>query len=167
MDSYLDIRVRRNNAFNTSEILSTVFLKLHIRLVAAKSTGIGVSFPEFSSENLGRVVRLHGNGSELGELMQTNWLHAARANVEISDVAAVPSGSNYRVVTRVQSKSSPERLRRRAIKREGISQGEARQRIPDIEAKLLHLPYVEMRSLSSNKKFRFFCQSWRVARITI
>jgi CRISPR-associated endoribonuclease Cas6/Csy4 subtype I-F len=72
------------------------------------------------------------------------------------EIQAVPSKVSYRVVSRVQAKSSPERIRRRQMRRHGLSETEAHERIPDSAMTWLALPFVSIRSRSTNQTFRLF-----------
>jgi CRISPR-associated endonuclease Csy4 len=68
----------------------------------------------------------------------------------------VPARVSHRTVSRVQAKSSPERLRRRQMHRHGLSEAEAQERIPDTVAERLALPFVSIRSRSTKQTFRLF-----------
>src|SRR5690606_15210402 len=92
--------------------------------------------------SLGTHVRLHGVEDALRRLEQTRWLMGVRDYVQVSMIAPVPPGALHRVVSRVQAKSSPERLRRRAMKRHGIDAETAKERIPDSAVEHLSLPFV-------------------------
>ncbi|GGM32158.1 hypothetical protein GCM10009425_48390 [Pseudomonas asuensis] len=74
------------------------------------------------------------------------WLTGMRDHVRLSAVAAVPSNTKHSQVRRVQVDSSSERLRRRAMKRHGLTEEQARERIPDSVEKKLRLPYLQLRS---------------------
>ena len=77
-------------------------------------------------------------------------------HVKASGLARVPTDAAHRTFRRVQAKSSPERLRRRLVKRYGLDETQARERIPDSAAEMLHLPFVELRSSTSGQTFRLF-----------
>ena len=111
LDRYIDIRLIPNTTYVPVELLSVVFSKLHLRLVDIKCNRIGISFPEFSNVNLRTLLRIHGCESDLVELMKVKWWRAASSYLAISEIEMVPPSCSFRTVSRIQSKSNPERLR--------------------------------------------------------
>ena len=161
MDCYLDIRLRPDPEFPATVLMSALFGKLHRGLVALDTDRIGVSFPEIEKETvvgLGERLRLHGTAAELERLMALPWLTGMGDHVHIGAIAAVPDAARHRVVRRVQAKSSPERLRRRWMKRKGLSEEEARRAVPDSVAERLDLPYVVLTSRSTGQRFHLFIE---------
>lgn len=159
MDHYLDIRLLPDPEFAPLDLMDALYAKLHRALVAARSEGIGVSFPQVRANGpgLGDVLRLHGSKAHLTDLMAVNWLTGMRDQVAASPVQAVPAScTRYRVVSRVQAKSNPERERRRLMRRKGLDDAQARAKIPDAAAETLDLPYVRLRSQSTAQTFHLF-----------
>ncbi|MEO7160244.1 MAG: type I-F CRISPR-associated endoribonuclease Cas6/Csy4 [Polaromonas sp.] len=158
MDHYVDIDVRPDPEFPAHQLMSALYAKLHRALVAQESTGIGVSFPGVDSQApyLGTRFRLHGSQAALAALLESDWLTGMRDHVALTPLRPVPPAAQYRAVKRVQVKSSPERLRRRLMRRHGIDEQQARERIPDESAQLTHLPFVQLRSTSTGQFFRLF-----------
>lgn len=160
MDHYVDIDVRPDPEFPTHQLLSALYAKLHRALVAQGSDRIGVSFPGVRTDaphlGLGTRLRLHGGPADLSALLASDWLAGMRDHVTLAHVAAVPPGAQYRAVQRVQTASSPERLRRRLMRRHGLNADEARVRIPDTVACFTDLPYLQLRSTSTGQSFRLF-----------
>lgn len=158
MDHYLDIRLLPDPEFPSSMLMNALFAKLHRVLVDVDNTAIGVSFPDHALEplRLGERLRLHGEARALSDLMGRDWLRGMRDHVQVHGPAAIPGGALHRAVRRVQAKSSPERLRRRLIKRKGVDQDTAMEAIPDRAAERLDLPFVTLQSRSSGQSFRLF-----------
>ncbi|MDO8457425.1 MAG: type I-F CRISPR-associated endoribonuclease Cas6/Csy4 [Burkholderiaceae bacterium] len=158
MDHYADIEVRPDPEFPAHQLMSALYAKLHRALVAQKSPGIGVSFPGVDAQApyLGTRLRLHASLAALSALLQSDWLAGMRDHVALTPPEPVPPVVQHRAVRRVQVKSSPERLRRRLMRRHGIDEQQARQRIPDESARLAHLPFVQLRSTSTGQSFRLF-----------
>ena len=159
MDHYVDIDVRPDPEFPAHQLMSALYAKLHRALVAQACTGIGVSFPGVAnaqSPYLGTRMRLHGSQAALSALLASNWLMGMRDHVALTPALLVPRAAQHRAVRRVQVKSSPERQRRRLMRRQGIDEDAARQRIPDESARLSHLPFVQLRSTSTGQDFRLF-----------
>jgi len=158
MDHHIDINIRPDPEFPAHQLMSALYAKLHRVLVAQNSTGIGVSFPGFGlrAPHLGTRLRLHGNLAALSALMAHNWLAGMRDHVTLTPPTRVPETAKHCGVRRVQVKSSPERLRRRLMRRHDMDLQEAQQRIPDRVARLSKLPYVQLRSTSTGQSFRLF-----------
>lgn len=161
MDHYVDIHLQTDPEFPAHQLMSALYAKLHRALVAQASTSIGVSFPGFEDDGgkapyLGTRLRLHGQQTGLSALLASGWLLGMRDHVALTPELPVPVAAQHRAVRRVQVKSSPERLRRRLMRRQDLDEEAARQRIPDALAKLAHLPFVQLRSTSTGQAFRLF-----------
>ena len=158
MDHYVDLTLLPNPEIAQIHLMGALFNKLHLALVARRSVHIGVSFPAVQSSPiwLGDCLRLHGDQTTLAELRTLNWLAGVRDHVQATAVLAVPSNAKFRIVSRVQAKNNPERLRRRQMRRHGLSADEALSRVPDTSIERLHLPYVQLQSQSTTQSFRLF-----------
>ena len=172
MDHYVDIRLQPDAEFAPAMLMAALFTKLHKVLAAGAHQDIGVSFPQMDEGDpaparasrkgahpryaLGQVLRLHGTGLTLHKLLATDWLTGMRDHVVCGAVLAVPTNARHRVVSRVQAKSSPERLRRRQMRRHGLTAEQAQERIPDSAAEELNLPFLTLRSQSTGQTFRLF-----------
>lgn len=159
MDHYLDIRLLPDPEFPPAQLMNALFAKLHRTLARLKRDDVGVSFPEQSPGGrggLGRQLRLHGSAPALELLMAQDWLVGMRDYIQTTAVTPVPAEIEYLAVRRVQAKSSPERLRRRQMKRKGWTAEQACAAIPDSAAELLKLPFLTVRSQSTGQAFRLF-----------
>lgn len=158
MDHYVDIEVRPDPEFPANQLMSALYAKLHRALAGQGCKRIGVSLPgvDKAGGHLGTRLRLHGELDALATLLACDWLAGMRDHVAVIPPARVPDSAQHRVVKRVQVKSSPERLRRRLMRRHGLSEQEACQRIPDEAARFTHLPFVQLRSTSTGQPFRLF-----------
>lgn len=153
MDHYLDLNLLPDPEFPPRELLSALYAKLHRALVQLGRDDIGISFPghDDTVPSLGTHVRLHGNAPALSALAASPWLGGLTGLLRQSPMQPIPAHAQHRAVTRVQAKSSPERLRRRAMRRHGIDATTARQRIPDAAAETLALPFVQLGSRSTGQ----------------
>ena len=172
MDHYVDIRLQPDAEFAPAMLMAALFTKLHKALAAGAHQDIGVSFPQMEVGDapsartsrigahpryaLGQVLRLHGTSLTLHKLLSTDWLTGMRDHVACGAVLVVPTVARHRVVSRVQAKSSPERLRRRQMRRHGLTAEQAQERIPDSAAEALNLPFLTLRSQSTGQTFRLF-----------
>ena len=173
MDHYVDVRLQPDAEFAAPMLMAALFTKLHKALVTGAHQDIGVSFPQvqetadtaaakpsrtgaYPPYQLGLVLRLHGSAAVLAALMASDWLRGMRDHVLCGPVQAVPAEHGYRTVNRVQAKSNPDRLRRRQMRRHGLTAEQAQQRIPDSAAEMLTLPFLTLRSQSTGQTFRLF-----------
>ncbi|WP_396269569.1 type I-F CRISPR-associated endoribonuclease Cas6/Csy4 [Ideonella sp.] len=155
---YLDIHLRPDPEFPASQLLAALYAKLHRALVQLHSEDLAVSFPGYSDKplGLGQTLRVLGTAERLRQLMALPWLSGMTDHVQVSATATVPADVVHRQLSRVQAKSSPERLRRRQMKRHGLTAEQARERIPDSAAESLKLPFLPVRSASTGQSFMLF-----------
>ncbi len=160
MDRYCDITILPDPEFSSHSLMNELFARLHLALHDLQSSDIGVSFPHVNAQRpcLGDLLRLHGSDAALSALLRLNWLGGVRDHISLGSPALTPGDVQHRTVRRVQSKSNPERLRRRYAKRHNMNIEEARVLIPDTSAKLLRLPFLSLRSRSTGQPFRLFVE---------
>lgn len=161
MNHYIDIHLRPDPEFPATVLLNALYAKLHKALVALGTQSIGVSFPAHTNKHLGNVLRLHGSAADLTALQAQPWLGAMRELVQTSPIATVPATALHRGVRRVQVQSSPERVKRRLVKRlmqrEGISEAQGQERINVPLAPKLSDPFINLQSNSTGgQHFRLF-----------
>jgi len=155
---YIDIHLRPDPEFPAHQLLSALYAKLHRALVELNATTLCVSFPGYALRpiGLGSHLRIIGPTSDLAALMALPWLAGMRDHLQVLPALPVPDTATHRRLMRVQAKSNPERLRRRQMKRHGISAEEAQSRVSDSAAEQLRLPFLQMRSASTGQSFRLF-----------
>jgi len=160
MQYYLDICILSDPEFKVTTLMSALYNKLHRALAQFKKNTIGLSFPEMDQDRptLGTIMRLHGNEVDLRQLMAKNWLVGMRDHTSVGNIMTIPVATQYRLVSRIQVKSNVERLRRRLIKRKGISEEHAQEAISDDKAKISLLPYVIIKSQSTGQTFKLFLE---------
>ena len=167
MSHYLDILLRSDPEIACHQLMSALYAKLHLALVQLESSTIGVSFPAYAKKpaSLGNRLRVFGPQADLQRLMALPWQGGLRDHIQLSAIEALPTQLGYQRLSRVQAKSSPERLRRRQMKRHGLTEAQARERVPDRCAETLALPFMVLSSASTGQKFRLFlrCVPARVA----
>lgn len=139
-----------------------VYQQIHLSLVESKTIDgkvyIGVSFPEYNDEihQLGRKLRLFSSKKDdLVNLDVNKWLYRLQDYVSISGIRDVPTViDGYAFYKRIQTKSSNLRLAKRKAKREGIDYDEALSFFNKRIEVHSHVPFIQMRSQSSNKRYR-------------
>lgn len=158
MGHYIDIRVQPDPEFSAHQLLAALYAKLHRALASMALDSVGVVFPDYADAppNLGQTLRLVGSAEALDALMTTDWLRGVRDHVGVGAMAPVPATAERRRLRRVQAKSSPERLRRRQMRRHGWTEEEARTKLPDSIAEWLSLPFLSLASGSTGQRFRLF-----------
>lgn len=158
MSHYIDIFLRPDPEIATHQLMAALYAKLHLALVQLDSSALGVSFPGYAEKpaSLGNQLRVFGPEADLHGLIALPWLGGLQDHLQTSAVTEVPLQAGYRRFSRVQAKSNPERLRRRQMKRHGLTEEEARARIPDSCLETLELPHVVLRSASTMQTFRLF-----------
>lgn len=157
---YLDIRLRPDPEITTPHLLSALYGRLHLTLVAGQRTDIGVSFPGYGTNprTLGTILRLHGSAAGLAAFEQPGWLRGMRDHVLIGAITPAPPDAPHRTVQRRQFKTSAERLRRRRMRRKGETVMQAAAAIPDSVERTPELPFVQLRSSSTGQSFCLFIE---------
>lgn len=155
---YIDMRLRADPNFSATHLMNSLFLRLHFALVKTNSKKIGVSFPDVDilRPTLGECLRLHGCTKALKTLFAEDWMAGMHDHVLVKSMTSVPTNSSYRYVRRVQAKSSPERIRRRQMRRHNLNEEQACAWIPQTAAQRLSLPYLTLPSRSTGQTFRIF-----------
>lgn len=117
-----------------------------------------MGFPGYDSRRrtLGECLRLYGDEAALQPWAAGAWLGSLRDHVRSTAPLPVPAAAAHRTLRRIQVKSSPERLRRRLMKRHQFTEEQARQRIPDSMGRMTDLPYVQLASTSTAQQFKLF-----------
>ncbi|WP_428309621.1 type I-F CRISPR-associated endoribonuclease Cas6/Csy4 [Hydrocarboniphaga sp.] len=156
MTHHIDIRLRPDPDFASQTLMDALFSKLHRALAHRGQGDVGVSFPGYDGYRLGTQMRLHGSADSLSQLMEQAWLAGMLDHVIAGPIAQSPQGATHRVVRRVQAKSSPERLRRRQMRRHGLTAEQALERVPDSARETIRLPYLQLKSSSTAQAFRLF-----------
>ena len=155
MDHYLEIRVLPDPEFSSEMLMAALFAKLH-RVLGARGQGdIGVSFPD-ANVMPGTHLRLHGSAQALQELEASTWRKGLTDYCQCSPVTPVPEIKGWRVVSRVQVKSNPQRLLRRSVKKGWLTEEQAIERLATQAEQRTDLPFLNMKSLSSQQQFKLF-----------
>lgn len=158
MAHYLDIHLLPDPEFPSAQLMSALYSKLHRALVLGRCSTIATAFPgyDLARRQLGSTLRLVGPLDDLSTLMAIDWMRGMRDHTKLSTIDTVPRDATHQQLRRVQAKSSPQRLRRRHMKRHGLTEAEALARIPDSARETLNLPFVNLQSQSTGQPFRIF-----------
>lgn len=158
MAHYIDIHLLPDPEFPAYQLMGALYAKLHRVLALVQSTALAISFPGYRTTpaGLGNTLRVIGGSTDLARLMEHGWLNGMNDCVEVSTMAEVPADAEQRHLRRIQAKSSPERLRRRQMRRHGLTAEQAIGRVPDSAAEVLRLPFVRVHSASTGQAFPLF-----------
>ena len=162
LSHYIDLHLRPDPEATPTHLLAALYTRLHRALAAAQTApvgpGIAVGFPGYdgSCHTLGDCLRLYGSEAALQPWAAGTWLGSLRDHVRATAPLPVPAHTAHRMLRRIQVKSSPERLRRRLMKRHQLSEEQAHQRIPDSVGRMTDLPYVQLASTSTAQQFKLF-----------
>ena len=154
MNHYIDVLLKPDAEMQESPLMNLVYNKFHKALIKLKTEQIGVSFPKCQIK-LGKVLRLHGDKTDLHNLQGLNWLGGVAGYCEISDVNNVPAIVKYRTISRIRAnmtKSKLERLKRRG----SITLGEEKTYKAKMFSQGLDNPYLDLESGSTGQKHRRF-----------
>ncbi len=158
MDHYQELRLLPDPEFPATVLLSALFAKLHRALVDLPDPRSGISFPGYDAKlpGLGNRLRIHGSAVALDALAVRPWMSGMRDHVAVGPITLSPVTDQSVLVRRVQAKSSPARLRRRLVRRHGLSPETALVRQPMRDGERLSMPWLEVRSISTGQRFRLF-----------
>ncbi|WP_417553024.1 type I-F CRISPR-associated endoribonuclease Cas6/Csy4 [Marinomonas fungiae] len=165
MDYYLDITILEDPEFTKPILMNALFSKLHRALVEVSNGDIGVSFPDATKKSLGKTLRLHGSDNSLGKLETISWRKGLGDFTQVTVITAAPEVNEFWLVQRVHAQSNPDRIRRRAMKRQGLTYEQAVEQIPDSVAEQLDLPFVRIKSQSTGgQQFPLFIKQTTVSK---
>jgi len=164
MKYYLDITLLPDAETNLGFLWQKVYQQVHLALVENKVTKyqseIAVSFPEYGNKvfPLGAKLRLLAETkAKLEQLDVIKWLNRLTDYVHCTSIKDVPdSVSSFTCFERVQVATNKERKARRRVKRHGGTLEEALAYFANFEVQYSTLPFINMNSLSENKKFKLF-----------
>ena len=157
MDYYQDIQVIADAETSAPVLQAQLLMRLHKIMGRVAEGRIGISFPQVK-KRLGDQLRVHGSLGDLTALQQSGWLNGLHDYISCGEISAVPQDVCWRVVKRVQVKSSAERLRRRSVSKGWLSEAEAQQRISLLNEQRSDLPYLLIKSTSNGQAYPLFIE---------
>ncbi|CAA6812340.1 MAG: Type I-F CRISPR-associated endoribonuclease Cas6/Csy4 [uncultured Sulfurovum sp.] len=168
MNYYVDIKLFTDTEITLGFVWKKLYAQVHLALVEVRDeknlVSMGLSFPKYkeSAFPLGNELRIFAKTKdELERLDLNRWLERLLDYVSVSPIKEVPSSVNEFVsFGRKQFKVNAERLARRQAKRKGISFEEALKNYEDFdeEKQKTKLPFVNIKSLSSDREMKIFIQ---------
>ncbi|MEY8198706.1 MAG: type I-F CRISPR-associated endoribonuclease Cas6/Csy4 [Colwellia sp.] len=164
MKYYLDITLLPDAEVNLGFIWKNVYQQIHIALVDNKtangSSAIAVSFPEYGNKKypLGAKLRLLAKTEEqLNKLDAPKWLNRLTDYSHVTSIKEVSLPvERFVCFKRQQFNTNIERLARRRVKRKSETLEQALKYYKGFEGEESTLPFVNMQSLTEDKKFQLF-----------
>ena len=122
MKYYQEVTLRPTCEVPVNFILYKVYRQLHLGFVGMKDAegviAFGVSFPNYSKNGIGNIVRIFANEkSELDKLGIKKILQRMIDYVRITDIRDVPETSKFAIYRRIRKENRPEQKARRFIAR--------------------------------------------------
>lgn len=166
MRNYVEFTLLPNDEIPLYFLWEKLYQQLHLALVEIKDpnnkVSLGVSFPNYDAglNQLGCKLRLFAPSSAGLEAVNINqWLSRLSDYVQITSIRNIPEKVDGNVFfKRNQPKSNNARLARRKAKRKNISIEQALIHFENRAEQTTKLPFINMKSHSSNTKFRLFIE---------
>lgn len=168
LSHYIDLKLRADPELPAEQLMASLFHRLHLALVQLRCGDLAVSFPGHVCQptpTLGNTLRLLAPAERLSSMSASDWLGGMRDHVVTSALLPVPATASAVRLERVQAKTSIDRLRRRAMKRHGLTEAQARARLPASAADARpDLPRLTLRSSSTGSRYELFLRLRSVER---
>jgi CRISPR-associated endonuclease Csy4 len=168
MNYYVDIKLLTDTEITLGFVWKKLYAQIHLALVEVRDKdnllSIGLGFPKYSDDRfLGDTLRIFApTKEELEKLDLNRWVGRLLDYLTVSEVKEVPTTTEFVSFRRKQFKTNAERLARRQAKRKGISYEEALKNYENFDEeekkKKNRLPYIHVKSLSSNKEMKIFIE---------
>ncbi len=164
MKYYREITILPTVDISLHFLWEKVFQQIHLGFVEMQDSNgkvpLGIGLPEYFSEYgpLGRKLRIFSLSKEIiKEFDADTRLKRLSDYVHLTGIRETPEKiRSFCRFKRQQTKTNVERLARRKAKRHGIGYEQALLELDGFKDKKVETPYINMQSLSTNKKFRLF-----------
>lgn len=178
---FQELTILADGEISPNFILGKAFGQIHLALVErcddAGRSSIGVAFPQYrfvdpklhadaterqkGPPQIGQKVRLFAREkSALQDINISKWLGGLDDYVHVTSVKLLARKvQRFMTYSRYQPRASKPRLIRRRMKRQSTSLEAATTHFDGMDEELCRLPYVSMRSLSSQRQFRLFVRA--------
>lgn len=165
MNYYQEITLLPNMEIGIPFLWAKVYTQLHIAFAEKKNqsgVSFAVSFPEYGRLGLGNKLRVFAEDEQSLKILDLKGKVFDRLAdyVHITSIHPVPVRrvTGYAVYSRYQPEGSPENKARRYIKRhDGVSKEQAVALFMK-KGTPCSLPYVQLKSFSTNRTFSLFIQ---------
>jgi len=164
MKYYREITILPTVDISLHFLWEKIFQQIHLGFVEMQDSNgkvpLGIGLPEYFSEYgpLGRKLRIFSLSKEIIlEYDADTLLKRLSDYVHLTGIRETPEKTrSFCRFKRQHTKTNVERLARRKAKRHGIGYEQALLELDGFKDKKVETPYINMQSLSTNKKFRLF-----------
>lgn len=170
---YRELTCLPGEEISTGFVMSRVMTQVHLALVESQVqdndqsySRVGLAFPGYAittvrtgetKVRIGDKLRLFGESEEsLDELRLEHWLRRLLDYVHVTSTRQPKSIEEFVKFRRIQTKSSAARLARRQTRRSGKPASQIETELATFEERRLELPYIDLGSQSSGRRFRLF-----------
>ena len=166
MKYYQDITLLPDAETNLGFLWQKVYQQIHLALVenkiAKNESAIAVSFPQYGDKEfpLGNKLRLFSEAQKHLKLINLdNWLRRLTDYTHTTSIKEVPlSVEQYACFNRKQFDTNVERMARRRSKRKKETFEQALTYLKNFKDTETKLPFINMKSLSGERKFKLFIE---------
>ena len=167
---YVQFQCLPDGQISTGFLMGRLMHALHLTMVNCKTddghSPFGLTFPNHQSAPgptegppIGHTIRMFARDEKsINDVTWAESMAGLTDYVHRTSVRPVGEVDRYAIYRRRQFIGSPEKLIRRAIKRHGLTETEAIKRYADYHPPKANLPFVQMRSDSSQKRFRLYIE---------
>lgn len=163
MNWYIEIHLRPDGTAPLNFLWERLYMQLHLAMVQVKNPDnrveLGCGFPQYdhADHTLGSTLRVFSaSESELVSLNLTGSLSRLSDYLGVMPISTTPEQRQWRRYARIRKRTNTSRLVRRYAKRHGVSVDEAARNYARFTEESTDAPFINMRSLSGDKRFRLF-----------
>lgn len=164
MNYYIDITLLPSSEITLGFLWRKVYQQVHLALAEQKNSSntfdFALSFPHYNDKvfPLGNCIRIFSSSQESFECLNMDkWIEQLKEYILLSEVTSIPNDvEQFAIFKRKQFKSNVSRLARRFAKRKNIDYEEALKHYENFSEKETKLPFINVKSLSSNNEMKIF-----------
>lgn len=164
MNYYIDITLLPSSEITLGFLWKKVYQQVHLALAEQKNSSntfdFALSFPKYNDDvfPLGNCLRVFSSSKvSFEQLNMDKWLEQLKDYILLSEVSLTPDNvKQFATFKRKQFKSNVSRLARRFAKRKEIDYKEALKHYENFSEQETKLPFVNVKSLSSNNEMKIF-----------
>lgn len=156
LTNYIEFKLLENTDININVLRNQLFFQVHRAIVPINGRA-AISFPGYDdneSFSLGNTLRVFGSNTDLANFLAHLSISSIRDYVDISGINNTPSKCQYISYSRVQKKGSS--ALRRFIKRNKLSESDARDIYDNGKKTYIDLPYINYYSTSTKNFIKVF-----------
>lgn len=162
MNSYVEIEIIENIDFSVNNLLSIVMKRIHETFITNKKN-LGISFQNYSKKNLGNLVRVFGDKTDLEKFISNLDIVSISSYVKVSQILQVPDNVQYAIYSRYDKQGLNAKINRQ-MKRHSLTRDDVLKKYSYIDK--FNLPYFNYFSTSTKQHFKYFVNIYKNANFT-